>query len=192
MTNLTEGACLLHTPTPDFPVVQVLSIQKLPNSHLQRHRLVVSDGVHFRSALLAIHLNQLIQSQEISALCLIQMKDFVLTIDQAEGTEQATSLFIVLEYFLMFLYCILFLFCRGFFIADVVVVEKRQEMIGNPQRLPAANNNVEQVECLNCQSKNTTRIGCGHYFCCECISEQGCELCGMLASVSDAEAFLLQ
>ena len=104
MTNLTEGGCLLHTPTPDFPVVQVLSIQKLPNSQLERHRLVVSDGVHFRSALLAIHLNQLIQSQEISALCLIQMKDFVLTIDQAEGTEQATSFLLFLFYFLIFLF----------------------------------------------------------------------------------------
>src|SRR3990167_7978579 len=104
MTNLTQRACLLQTPTPDFPVVQVLSIQKLPNSQLERHRLVVSDGVYFRSALLAIHLNQLIQSQEISALCLIQIKDFVLTIDQAEGTEQATSLFIVLEYFLFLFY----------------------------------------------------------------------------------------
>src|SRR3990167_10396072 len=117
MTNLTEGACLLHTPTPDFPVVQVLSIQKLPNSHLQRHRLVVSDGVHFRSALLAIHLNQFIQSQEISALCLIQMKDFVLTIDQAEGTEQATSLLLFLNifsYFYIVFYFILqrFFYCR--------------------------------------------------------------------------------
>ena len=139
MTNLTQRACLLQTPTPDFPVVQVLSIQKLPNSQLERHRLVVSDGVYFRSALLAIHLNQLIQSQEISALCLIQIKDFVLTTDQAEATEQVTSLFIGFVIFSYF-YFILFLFCRAFFISDVVVVEKRQQKIGNPQTLPPAKN----------------------------------------------------
>src|SRR3990167_6327110 len=80
-------------------------------------------------------------------------------------------------------------FVRVFYISDLIVIEKRQEIIGNPQRLHAKN----KTECLKCQSAtNTTKIGCGHYFCCECISEQGCELCGMLASVEDAEVFVLQ
>src|SRR3990167_11402257 len=122
MTNLTEGACLLHTPTPDFPVVQVLSIQKLPNSHLQRHRLVVSDGMHFRSALLAIHLNQLIQSQEISALCLIQLKDFVLTTDQAEGTEQATSLLLFLLFSHIFI--LFYFYFAELFLLQMLLLSK--------------------------------------------------------------------
>ena len=96
MVNLTEGACLLEA-IDDYPVVQVLSIQKLPSSHFERYSLVVSNGEFSRSALLAIHMTQLIQSQELSVLCVIIMKDFVLTMDQ-EGTEQVHFLLLFFIY----------------------------------------------------------------------------------------------
>ena len=96
MVNLTEGACLLEAKG-DYPVVQVLSIQKLPSSHFERYSLVVSNGEFSRSALLAIHMTQLIQSQELSVLCVIIMKDFVLTMDQ-EGTEQVHFLLLFFIY----------------------------------------------------------------------------------------------
>ena len=65
--------------------------------------------------------------------------------------------------------------------------------MGNPQRLPAKKKSVEKAECLNCQAAtNTKRIACGHYFCSKCISDQGCELCGMLASIDDTETFVWQ
>ena len=88
MISLTEGACLAGTTGLrfDFPILQVLSIQKLPSSHFERYSVVVSDGKFCRSALLAIHMQHLIQSKELSALCVIQLQDFVLTVDQ-EGTE---------------------------------------------------------------------------------------------------------
>ena len=65
--------------------------------------------------------------------------------------------------------------------------------MGNPQRLPEKKKSIEKAECLNCQAAtNTKRIACGHYFCSKCISEQGCELCGMLASIDDTETFVWQ
>src|SRR3990167_561338 len=104
MMKLIEGACLLETSTLVFPAVQVLSIQKLSTSHEnERYRLVVSDGEMCHSALFAIHLNQLIQSQEVSALCVIKMKDFVLTTEQPEGTKQVISFSFIISQINLFL-----------------------------------------------------------------------------------------
>ena len=61
----------------------------------------MSDGAHFRSAHLAIDLNQLIESQELSALCVIKMKDFAFIIDQ-EGYAQVAYFFIFLTFIYFF------------------------------------------------------------------------------------------
>ena|SRR3990167_1537108 len=110
MVNLTEGACALDSPIySNAPFVQVLSIHKLSNSKgFGRHKLVVSDGVHFRSAILAKHLDQLITCQQISALCVIQMEDFVLTRD--EESEQVISFFPIFALALNFFFQNVFYF----------------------------------------------------------------------------------
>ena len=110
MVNLTEGVCAFDSPTYHVAsFVQVLSIHKLPNSKgFERHKLVVSDGVHFRSAILAKHLDQLITCQQILELCVIQMEDFVLTRD--EESEQVISFFSIVNWHLICFFSEYFLF----------------------------------------------------------------------------------
>jgi replication factor A1 len=70
--HLTPGACAQITQletNEDIcnmqPTVQFLSIKKLPPApstpNLDRHRLIISDGVHFVQAMLATQLNELVE-----------------------------------------------------------------------------------------------------------------------------------
>ena len=70
-----------------------------------------------------------------------------------------------------------------FIILKLVVVAAKQEIIGNPTKKKIkADKNI----CFKCQSaENVEELACGHFYCAQCITEQGCEFCGMMMSVSD-------
>src|SRR3990167_4903033 len=109
------------------------------------------------------------------------MEDFVLTRD--EESEQVISFFPIFALALNF-------FSRIFFISSIVVVETRKKIIGNPQTCISQlhNKKEEKKECFKCASPTDVKaIDCGHYFCLACTKEQGCEYCGMLASVNDEQ-----
>ncbi|KAJ1559017.1 Replication factor A protein 1, partial [Cladochytrium tenue] len=63
----------------DAPVLQVLSVKKMTgaegqNNPTDRHRFIVSDGVHYAQAMIATHLNELIFSQAFSKNNLIRLR----------------------------------------------------------------------------------------------------------------------
>lgn len=78
--QLTRGAIpqIIEGGTPDSPVLQILSMKRIPSGTQERHRLLVSDGQWSSSfAMLATQLNGKVASGEISQNCIIQMNRFV-------------------------------------------------------------------------------------------------------------------
>lgn len=78
--QLTRGAIaeIIEGGTPEGPVLQILSMKRIPSGTQERHRLLVSDGQWSSSfAMLATQLNGKVASGEISQNCVIQMNRFV-------------------------------------------------------------------------------------------------------------------
>ncbi|CAL4100055.1 unnamed protein product [Meganyctiphanes norvegica] len=78
--QLTRGAIaeIIEGGTPEAPVLQILSMKRIPSGTQERHRLLVSDGQWSSSfAMLATQLNGKVASGEISQNCIIQMNRFV-------------------------------------------------------------------------------------------------------------------
>ncbi|KAK7071136.1 60S acidic ribosomal protein P1 [Halocaridina rubra] len=76
MTELTRGVIgdITEGAHPDNPVLQILSMKKIPSGEQERYRLLVSDGQYSSSfAMLATQLNSKVQSNEISNNCIVKM-----------------------------------------------------------------------------------------------------------------------
>jgi len=79
-SQLTKGAIaqIIEGGTPEGPVLQILSMKRIPSGTQERHRLLVSDGQWSSSfAMLATQLNGKVASGEISQNCIIKMNRFV-------------------------------------------------------------------------------------------------------------------
>ena len=74
-------------------------------------------------------------------------------------------------------------------ILKLVVLSENQQIIGNPKK-----NGKECFGdiCFKCQlpAENGKALECGHFSCSKCITEQGCEYCGLFLSVKDVSTIV--
>lgn len=63
------------------PLVQVLEIRPV-SSVQERYRILVSDGVDTRQALLAVHLNLKIKSKELRIGSVVQLVEYICSVVQ--------------------------------------------------------------------------------------------------------------
>ena len=64
--------------------VQILSIEKLDCQQIDQYLLVISDGMLTKEAILAIHLNKLIESQQLKPLCIVRLDEYVPTVSKGK------------------------------------------------------------------------------------------------------------
>lgn len=80
MTGLSTGviADIIEGAHPENPVLQILTMKRIPSGAQERYRLLVSDGQWSSSfAMLATQLNSKVATGEISNNCIIQMNRYV-------------------------------------------------------------------------------------------------------------------
>lgn len=82
MQQLTRGAVnALHNNNRDElkedPILQVLNIKTLQSNGVNRHRIILSDGVHFMQAMLASGHAALVESGQLNRYCTIRLKESV-------------------------------------------------------------------------------------------------------------------
>lgn len=80
MADLSRGSIpdIIEGKQPDDPVLQILSMKKIPSGVQERYRLLVSDGQWSSSfAMLATQLNSLVSNGEITNNCIIRMKRYI-------------------------------------------------------------------------------------------------------------------
>lgn len=80
METLTTGviANIIEGGHPDRPIVQILTMKKIPSGTQERWRLLISDGKWSSSfAMLATQLNPKVDSGEISNNCIISLNRYV-------------------------------------------------------------------------------------------------------------------
>ncbi|XP_069936741.1 replication protein A 70 kDa DNA-binding subunit isoform X1 [Cherax quadricarinatus] len=80
MAELSTGiiADIVEGAHPENPVLQILSMKRIPSGAQERYRLLLSDG-HWTSsfAMLATQLNSMVGSGEISNNCIITLKRYI-------------------------------------------------------------------------------------------------------------------
>ncbi|XP_071532708.1 replication protein A 70 kDa DNA-binding subunit isoform X2 [Panulirus ornatus] len=80
MAELTRGAIakIIEGSHPENPVLQIISMKRIPSGTQERFRLLVSDGQWSSSfAMLATQLNPKVDSGEVSNFCVMRMNRYV-------------------------------------------------------------------------------------------------------------------
>ena len=85
MRRLSEGCVAEASSRPwESPCVQILSMEKLNCEQIDQYQLNVSDGKHTIEAILAIHLNKLIESKMLKPFCIVRLDDYVTTVSKGK------------------------------------------------------------------------------------------------------------
>ncbi|XP_042219304.1 replication protein A 70 kDa DNA-binding subunit-like isoform X2 [Homarus americanus] len=95
MTGLCTGviADIIEGAHPENPILQVLSMKRLPTESEERYRLLVSDGEWSSNfAMYARHPNSKVTKEEITKNCIIQMNRYV-----CETVQENKKVLIILE-----------------------------------------------------------------------------------------------
>ena len=83
--RLSEGCVAQARNTPVWrPHVQIISIEKLNCEQIDQYRLNVSDGKHTIEAILAIHLNKLIECLMLKPFCIVELDNYVTTVSKGK------------------------------------------------------------------------------------------------------------
>nr|XP_053639336.1 replication protein A 70 kDa DNA-binding subunit-like [Cherax quadricarinatus] len=95
MAELSTGiiADIVEGAHPENPVLQILSMKRIPSGAQERYRLLLSDG-HWTSsfAMLATQLNSMVGSGEISNNCIITLKRYICNTVQDNKKIEASTL----------------------------------------------------------------------------------------------------
>ena len=76
----TANSDLIHST----PTLQVCSVKAIRDKREQlRYRLIMSDGIRFTQAMLAIGLNNLVGTEMIKKFCVVVVKSFTVHCDEA-------------------------------------------------------------------------------------------------------------